>query len=164
MSPFAMYPAFPDPGFYEDPVAIGLAPRKRPRILRSLHVRVWLRRAKLRLKVSAFGSWGKNGERPLATRISHSPQATYAINQIIQHHPRPMSPAFTSRSRAQSSANPVAAPRRPWRSPDASGSRRSGSTKTSKRSPWRRSIWGRAGTAGRILPRCPLVGVAADLA
>jgi len=29
LSPFAMCPAFPDPDYYEDSVALGLAPRRR---------------------------------------------------------------------------------------------------------------------------------------
>ena len=43
LSPFAMCPAFPDPDYYEDSVAVGLAPVRRSRGFRSSYVRAWVR-------------------------------------------------------------------------------------------------------------------------
>ena len=43
LSPFAMCPAFPDSDYYEDSVALGLAPGRRSRVFRSSYVRAWVR-------------------------------------------------------------------------------------------------------------------------
>ena len=43
LSPFAMCPAFPDADYYEDSVALGLAPGRRSRVFRSSYVRAWVR-------------------------------------------------------------------------------------------------------------------------
>ena len=38
-----MGPAFPDADYYEDSVALGLAPRRRSRVFRTSYVRAWVR-------------------------------------------------------------------------------------------------------------------------
>ena len=43
LSPFAMGPAFPDADYYEDSVALGLAPGRRSRVFRSSYVSAWVR-------------------------------------------------------------------------------------------------------------------------
>ena len=43
LSPFALGPVFPDPDYYEDSVAMGLAPGRRSRVFRSSYVRAWVR-------------------------------------------------------------------------------------------------------------------------
>ena len=70
LSPFAMCPVFPDPDYYEDSVALGLAPGRRSRVFRSSYVRAWVRPsthpyARDHLPVSHRPGWpGANDEHP----------------------------------------------------------------------------------------------------
>ena len=43
LSPFAMWAAFPPPDYYDDSVALGLAPGRRSRISPVSYVRAWFR-------------------------------------------------------------------------------------------------------------------------